>query len=125
MSNNICEQCGGFLRIEYTIGFEQCQPKDMRYDLKVNDNENAFSLCPGHPEPTSKHDGKLGNNDNVYFVQYMLKQRPLYASVWIGRDTELRQDEIWLSPEQALSLLEWLQQERGMLEKMVKERLHE
>lgn len=70
----------------------------------------------------AKHDGKLGSNDNVYLIQYMLKQRPRYASVWIGRDTELRQDEVWLSPEQALSLLNWLKQEEDQLMRMVKDR---
>lgn len=97
------------------------QEHPSRYDF------SAIAQCIIPPEDPrrKKHDGKLGSHDDMYLVQYMLKQRPCYASVWIGRDTELRHDEIWLSPEQALSLLAWLQQEQETLVQMTKGRENE
>lgn len=120
--SNICEQCGGYLRIEYTLGFEQCRPNDIRWDVQESIPDKPIKLCPGHPNLEQEHNGKLGSADNIYLVKYMLKQIPNSTSVWIGRNTELRSDEIWLSPEQALSLLDWLRQEEDNLKRLVKDR---
>lgn len=71
------------------------------------------------------HDGKLEGR-NPYFVQHILGLRmPSCASVKIGHGDisgDVTDDEVWLSPEQALSLLAWLEQEKATLERLAKER---
>jgi hypothetical protein len=53
MSENICPQCGGLIRIEYTMGFERCLPVDMR--VAPNPLPPGCKLCPGHDtEPETR-----------------------------------------------------------------------
>ena len=67
----------------------------------------------------TQHDGILHGN-NTYRVIYMLPQIPSVTSVRIGHDA-VTNDEVWLSPKQALSLLDWLKQEKIELERLAKE----
>lgn len=105
---NICEQCGGMIRIEYTITFEYCTPREMR--AEPYPHTSPFKLCPGHPDPASKHDGNLSGHSSVEY--YALKDR-----TWV----RLREGgETWiLSPAEALSLLSWLQQEKPVVEQLI------
>lgn len=111
--SNICPQCGGVIRLEYTITFERCTPKEMRVGPdNLSLNPSPFKLCPGHPDPTSKHDGSLSGHSSVEY--YALKDR-----TWIRL---CEGGETWvLSPAESLSLLSWLQQEKPMLEKLQSE----
>lgn len=60
---------------------------------------------------------KVLEGNNPYIVEYMFQHRPAMTDIRIGHGGEATDDEVWLSPAQALSLLEWLQQERETLER--------
>lgn len=80
-------------------------------------------LCSGHPEPTQKHDGRL-DSKAFYTVGYgnvnaLLLHGPTYGVTIEGKySNELGEDKVGLTPEQALSLLEWLRQEEETLKGM-------
>lgn len=42
---NICKQCGGILRVEWTMAFEQGIPRDIRFEPQMLENQR---ICPGH-----------------------------------------------------------------------------
>jgi hypothetical protein len=44
--NTICEICGGILRVEYVITFEQCTPREMR--VEPSPFPQDARLCAGH-----------------------------------------------------------------------------
>lgn len=48
LKENICETCGGILRLAYIIEFECCTPKSMRLDAP-HIASVPLRLCPGHP----------------------------------------------------------------------------
>ena len=82
--------------------------------IPLSDNVSVSFVT--HPE----HDGNLEGR-NPYTVQHMFGLlMPSVASVKIGHE-EVSNDEVWLSPKQALSLLEWLTQEKATLEQLAKE----
>jgi hypothetical protein len=114
-SDNICVQCGGIVRIEYTIGFEQCRPRDMRVNLD-NKPDRPLRLCAGHPEPAPKHDGKLDDEG-----QHKVSQS---YGAWGFEGVILEYEghtAAMLNPKKALSLLAWLTQEKAALEELVEE----
>jgi hypothetical protein len=43
--SNTCNVCGGILRFEWIMAFEQCRPRDMRVEPR---DPMTFRLCPGH-----------------------------------------------------------------------------
>lgn len=50
-NDNNCSQCGGILRIEYTISFERILPAEIR----VTSLPDGYKLCPGHDvEPETR-----------------------------------------------------------------------
>src|SRR5437763_2825391 len=118
--SNVCEQCGGqktvYYRIEpvygnnYTPAVHALTPSTMK-----------LCLCP---IPRAKHDGKLKPmGDEVYtaMVQYF-DDNPASALLALGGGYSVdRLDDgtVYIDPKQALSLLDWLTQERTILEGMV------
>lgn len=114
--SNICAICGGVKRVYWTISFEECHPVDVRFDpASLASN---WRLCPGHPEPATKHDGSLQPASRVYHDVDGLR-RPV-----VRIDGEYQtgpEDTVELSPHQALSLLAWLKQEEPELERLAKE----
>jgi len=64
-NSNICQQCGGTIRIEYTMGFEQCYPVDLR-----SSPQTMLKLCPGHPNKTATptSDWEQLSNEQKYSV---------------------------------------------------------
>jgi hypothetical protein len=113
--NNICTICGGVLRFEWTIAFEQCRPHAMRYEPAL---PPPFRLCPGHDDirPKQWHDGKLDEHGDAW-----VSLDDPYVSIGQAGLGEVCS----LTACQTLSLLAWLLQERSTLERMVKERSHE
>lgn len=69
--DNICQQCGGTIRIEYTMGFEQGYPMDLR-----SSPQTMLKLCPGHPNKTTTSTSDWGHlsNEQKYSVN-KLRQR--------------------------------------------------
>lgn len=109
ISANICGQCGGVKRIDWTISFEECQPVEMRFDPASL--ANYWRLCPGHPEPVSKHDGQL-NEEGTHNV---------YPNNFNGIGISGEGGTIGLPAKEALSLLAWLKQEEDNLHKMAEQ----
>lgn len=52
--SNVCVVCGGMKRIEYTISFEECAPREVRVGPGDSLLTKGWRLCPGHPEPEQK-----------------------------------------------------------------------
>lgn len=109
--NDLCPLCGGVMAsITHAIeaGGSRTEPLI-----------TSGHLCYGHPAP-QQHDGKL-EGSNTYTVEHIFGlYMPDVASIKIGHD-EVSNDEVWLSPRQALSLLDWLLQEKPTLERLAKE----
>ena len=118
--NNLCETCGGLKRIAYTIEFRECAP----HSISVNPGQFTapFKLCPGHPEPTPKHDGGLGNDLRVHYDDNLddpwdLANKATYKGVRVSNPYGYMP----LTPAQALLLLAWLRQEEVKLQRLAKE----
>jgi len=60
-NENQCQQCGGTVRLEYRIGFEQGRPMDLRVDPPT-----FLKICPGHPIESSVSDWKHLSNQQKY-----------------------------------------------------------
>jgi hypothetical protein len=113
--SNVCAICGGMLRIDYTIEFRECMP----HSISVEPNQvvvPGMRLCPGHPEPAPKHDGKL-DEDGSATVWY----DNIYSHVRGVLIDDSRGVCAYLEPKQSLSLLAWLEQERGELQRLAEE----
>lgn len=118
---NICGICGGVQRIEFVMGFEEGRPYDLRIEHRELLPEGEWRICPGHPEPAPKHNGKLDERGDR-LVRLMGDDGEEFQG---NRDVVImngRHDEgIVLHPTQALSLLNWLIQEKPELERLAKE----
>ena len=121
--NNVCEICGGWLRIAYTIEFRKCTPHSISVD--PNPAPAPFKLCPGHPEPVEKHDGNLDESTDYHaFVETQENYGLCDGSKLVvvrGGHGDCESSCILLNPEQALSLRDWLIQESPELERLAKE----
>lgn len=117
IDSNTCKQCGGILRLEYVIGFEDGRPHDIQ--VKPDPMPTPFRLCFGHFDQP-KHDGKLDKYNEVAYGD-------VYANLKLGwgytRGILINgyDESISLEPKSALSLLAWLKQEETALEKLVEE----
>jgi len=120
--SNVCEICGGWLRIAYTIEFRQCTPYSISVDPQVA--PAPFKLCPGHPEPATKHDGHLDDmQSGGMVVQHYLHQYRdgTQNRVRIVEDRGPYTQPFSMNPIQSLSLRDWLIQEAPELERLAKE----
>lgn len=112
--DNVCSQCGGIKRVDWTISFEECRPVEMRFEpASLAGN---WRLCPGHPEPVRKHDGILDARSQYF--RYVLLTNEGDRQVVIMDNTF---DGFGITPAQALSLLAWLKQEESELQRLAKE----
>lgn len=109
-----CDTCGGLKNVTFPIA----QTKGMEPARAFQ--PFTYTLCPGHPMP--KHDGRLGGEEHeAQTVDYrQLGHGHTYISLRYD-DSSRREDDIWLSPKQALSLLAWLKQEEQTLQELAKE----
>lgn len=123
MENNICQECGGLLRIEYVMGFERCKPRDMRCMPNLDHH-----LCPGHDHPAPTHDGNLDglllgvdHHAEVEIISeedaalYMLEETAFVRIAGGYGDIENR--AVYLDPAQFSSLLTWGEQHKHELKK--------
>ncbi len=117
--NNICEICGGVKRIEYTIGFVEGAPHDMR--VEPHELPVAWRMCFGHPEPAQKHDGDLGHNASVWIEdeQHITADGETFYTKYVKISDKVRC--VGLIPKEALSLLAWLKQEEAELRRLSEE----
>lgn len=68
--SNMCEICGGVLKIEYTMTFEQCRP----LSLRVEPTSPPY-LCPGHTvESSNTRDWHKLNVEQQYDVDQLRRQ---------------------------------------------------
>ncbi len=125
-NDNICAQCGGILRLEYTIVFEQCSPHEIRLNLD-NEPDRPIRLCPGHRELAQEHhDGILTTNeDRLDHHEYVVEWR---EAEFDGRNVAIFDQMSFSSsgtcllwPQEALELLTWLQRNRERLETLARE----
>lgn len=116
MDKNVCEQCGG---VTGPVA------REVARTLHALQAQGKFA-CPGHPEPTPKHNGLLDEfdiRDNRH-AAIEIQQNPTFwnGPVWLyGGYGDCESRCISLNPQQALSLLAYLEQKRPVLEQMVKE----
>lgn len=110
--SSICMICGG---IQSWHGGEM--------PIANSISRKKFYPCPGHPASATKHDGTLSGRI-PYQVCCVIGKKTQSAGVRIGHK-ETTNDEIWLSPAQTLSLLDWLQQEKETLTRLAKEQADE
>lgn len=118
--SNVCSLCGGLNRVEYVITFAEARPCEVR--IVVPDSSSLdWHLCPGHPKPEQRHGGFL-DEMHEYEVSYWQKESSC-TRIYIEEtnDTKDEPEFVAISPHQALSLFEWLAQEKATLEQMVKE----
>jgi hypothetical protein len=107
MSITYCEQCHGVTGITYSTGVGYQESKEV---LPVG----PLKFCCGHgPAPAPKHDGWL-DKDRCYEVRHSTFMEEHRIDIASG----CFDDHIGLTPQAALSLLSWLQQERGTLERL-------
>lgn len=109
--DNICPVCGGLKRIGYTVIFEECMP----HEIRVEDSRPLRRLCPGHPRPIDEQTISRGvpNEMKCHWEHGMVEIGSYYDQYLFER--------VFLTPEKALSLLDWLKQEQDKLEQLVKE----
>lgn len=115
--NNICEQCGGYTSV--TDGNITYQFRPVPPGSTFHLGGNVLVLCPGHPEPAPKHDGKLDGHGDA--TASYGKVYHSYKKEVQGVHIDKLDDGVCLDPQQALSLLAWLRQEESALEQLVKE----
>lgn len=113
--NNICEQCGGYTSV--TDGNITYQFRPVPPGSTFHLGGNVLVLCPGHPEPAPKHDGKI----NSYYEARYVQDQHRKERVFVGDGAHSLSNHITLSPSESLSLLAWLRQEESTLEQLVKE----
>ena len=113
---NICSHCGGqkvlYYQIEpvYSNGYTSGR-------LSVSSSSMRLCTCPIERE---KHDGKLSSQEGsavCYHNAYGGRNGIRIA----GRYADGYHDDVILMPDEALSLLAWLKQEQGTLERLVEE----
>lgn len=109
--SNICEICGGIKNLVYLV---EAVPKDAPPVTLSAPSKPWGHLCYGHPKGAPKHDGKLGDDCDVYLGtlrRYPSGRQEHRPGITIsGYD-----DGICLTPKQAISLLSWLEQNKAEL----------
>ncbi len=123
--SNICRICGGVLRLEYVIEFVEARPHTMRIEPPAS---KPFRVCFGHsPEQDTMHDGILepttGSNVTYHEGYADSRDEPGQGIRIAGRHCDGYHDDVVLMPDEALSLLRWLLQERTRLEELAKEQV--
>lgn len=103
MNVEYCRQCNGVTRIASPIS----EPMPA--------TQGVFLLCPGHPVP--KHNGELDEDVFVSIDKSPANGKPFVDIYRSSSDETL----ISLTGKQAMSLLEWLQQNKAMLESIQEE----
>ncbi len=111
--SNICEQCGGQKTFYYKV--EAIYANDYTPHVLAASN-SSMKICTC-PIPKPRHNGRLDDRHacHVFYSKVAGK-----TGIFIENEIDWLEDEIRLNPQQALSLLEWLQQERDKLEQLVK-----
>lgn len=112
---NLCPKCGGVTSL-----------KRPEHSMRVS--TGVFRPCTCKPEPVQKHDGKLDKravHDDYHATatiqdDYGLCDGSKLVEVAGGRG-DCENSRVLLEPAQALSLLAWLTQERGELQRLAKE----
>ena len=115
--NNTCPTCGGakMVRYEVEIIYPGTRPK-----VNPVPSTAPFKLCTC-PLPKPKHDGKL-DPDGDYTVRiWNGKGLPFVHIEGPGVNGYTSEDMAQLTPKQALSLLDWLSQNRAKLEDLARE----
>ncbi len=116
----ICAQCGG--AISWIVEVDRSLPgRSISREPSPN-----FKLCPGHPKPVPKHDGRLDTREDDHQARVTLQDNYLQ---WdntklvslSGGHGDIEASCCYLDPAQALSLLAWLKQEEECLKKLVGE----
>jgi hypothetical protein len=107
----ICAQCGGIITSAH-FEYNQSKPLDQEPATTAPQASIVGRFCPGHSKP--KHDGKLDEEGDM---EVCIREK--YVEI-----SEAFQ-EMLFSPQQALSLLAWLEQERPNSEKLTKEQVSE
>lgn len=112
--SNVCVICGGtktiVLKCEptYTNGYTS----SLQW---TGNNTRPYCSCPP-PEPAQKHDGRLDERGDAVVS---------YGKAYFGQSKDIHidgyDDGACLTPAQALSLLDWLLQEKETLERLAKE----
>jgi hypothetical protein len=67
---NICPQCGGLLKIEYIVEFNQCLPHSLRIEPTL---PPIVRLCPGHPTMRDMSDWEQLDNEQKNDVSQLRK----------------------------------------------------
>ncbi len=62
---NICKQCGGLLRFEWTLVFEQCSPHEVRHEPKSIPDQG---LCPGHTHSSLSKEWERLDSEQKYAI---------------------------------------------------------
>lgn len=110
--SNVCKICGGYKRLDPGM-IKQTGDARLLGPIK---------LCPGHPEPAQKHNGRLDEKGD-YTVEIWNEKGHTTVDIdenissWLKDDP----DHVELTPKQALSLLDWLTQKKPELERLAKE----
>lgn len=113
--SNVCAVCGG-LKGPVTREFLDHLLCSAPYT-----NPLFFRACSCHPEPAEKHDGDLGHNTTAFYSdeKYITDNGESFFNREVCLSDKMR--HICLIPKEALSLLAWLTQERGELQRLAKE----
>lgn len=113
--SNICEKCGGAKNLTIEI-----KAVSFLQEIKAIPVSNLIRICMCSPE-REKHDGKLDEDENYSVSHSTERSNGRFHYVYIEGKFNLGDDEISLTPPQALSLLAWLKQEEATLEQLAKE----
>lgn len=117
--NNVCETCGGYKTIWYKVDLVmKGGPEQTVVPSQGVLTTTPFNLCPGHPEPAPKHDGKMSDYAFVKVNEYPSVE---IASKGDEEATLSYYEAVHISPKEALSLLDWLRQEEQELQRLAKE----
>lgn len=125
--NNICAICGNPVKI-FRGGWLDPTSQAYRDLAKQAWRDDARLICLGHPETAEKHNGRLDDRLATHDYHADVELQEDYGMcdgsrvvVIAGGRGDCENSRILLEPAQALSLLDWLLQERDELTRLAKE----
>ena len=114
-----CQRCSGQKVVYYTAG--PCSSNGFITPAIHAISSSSAKICTCEDSPAKHHDGDLGHNAMVSFddCRYSADDGSTFYLEEVLLSDKMR--HVYLTPGEALSLLDWLTQEKATLQRLVEE----